>query len=161
MNPTLITIALLALFPPQDRSPFGSIRGTVISESSGEAIVNATIELSRTSNSTHTDKNGSYGLSMIAPGIYNLKFSAPGYVPLVFLELMIPPATPLGISVRLRDSKGEQGKSIAIKLSQGLDPRAGIEDKMLFYRPDSTIDYKIRIVNPDSLSATQGTIKRK
>ena len=161
MNPVLITLSLLALLPPQVQSPIASIQGTVTSESSGKAIANATVKLSHSSYVTRADTNGTYHLSDIAPYIYDVTFSAPCYIPLVFRELTIPPSTALGISVRLRDLNGEAGKSIAIEFSPGPWTRPSIKDKMSFYQPDSTIDYKIRIVNPDLQSAKRWTIKKK
>ena len=160
MKTLLISFALLAMLPTQDQRPNGTISGVITSESSGAAIANATIALSHSSFVTHTDKNGAYRLSNIPSGVYDLTISAPGYVKMVYSELMVPSSIRHVFSIKLRDDGGKPGQSIAIKLSPLPELPAITEDRMLFYQPDSTVDFKLRIVNPESKSRDSSATKR-
>ena len=127
----------------------GEIRGTVISASSGERIVHASIVLDHTSYRTFSDTNGVFRLSEIPEGIYNLTVSAPGYVRMRFEEIIVPAFTPLVLPVRLRYSPVEDSTlTITMKYAQSDRDRILTLDRMKFYQPDSTIDYKIQIVDP-------------
>ena len=142
-------VVLLALLPTQLFTQTGLIRGTVTAESSGKPIDNATITLSHSSYVAHTDAKGAYRLSTITPGIYDLTIAAPGYVRLVYKEMTVPPAVPMVLAVKMRSDGGKPGQSIAIKVSSLPDLPKISEDKMLFYEPDSTLHFKLRIVNPE------------
>ena len=125
----------------------GEIRGTMTSASTGERIVHASIVLDRTSYKTFSDTNGVFRLSEISEGIYDLTISAPGYSRMKFEGIIVPAFTPLILPVRLRDSTAGD-RTITMKYSPPIGEQALTVDRMKFYQPDSTIDYKIQIVDP-------------
>jgi hypothetical protein len=149
MNPSLLALCVVALLIPQPQTNTGRIRGTVTSEATGERIVHARIVLEQPPYVTYTDSNGVYLLSHVTPGMYRLTISAPGYAKLRFEQLIVSNIW-LQINAKLREANSAADSSIIVTFSTGSDRRAVTEDKMLFYQPDSTIDYKIRIYNPDT-----------
>jgi hypothetical protein len=144
-----IIVCFLMLMSSQERSAHGIIRGTVTSESSGMHIANASVVLEETQYKTSTDSNGVYRLSGIPDGRYNLRVSAPGYGRFKFWELTITHALPIVIDVKLKEGGRESDVSVIVKFSELGESHGSMHDKMKFYQPDSSIDYKIRIYNPE------------
>ncbi len=150
MNPPMMALVLLALISSQAQSLTGTIRGTVTSKSTGERIVHAKISLDDQLFSTYTDGNGIYRLAKIPGGVYSLTISAPGYARLTFQGLIVSQYAPLVIDAKLSDATTSSDSVIAVKFGPPPNRRSLTLDKMMFYQPDSTIDYKIRIVNPET-----------
>jgi hypothetical protein len=149
-NLSITAIAFLALLSPQPQSSTSTIRGTVTSKSTGERIVHAEVTLYPPTFTTCTDSNGVYRLAKVLAGEYSLTISAPGYARLTLQGLMVPQYTPLVIDAKLSDVATSSDSVIVVKFTSSSVERAPIQDKMKFYQPDSTIDYKIRIVNPET-----------
>ena len=148
MNPYLITLCILPFLLPQPQSDTGSIRGTVTSEATGERIVHAKVVLENPPYITYTDSNGVFLLSHVTLGMYTLTFSAPDYAKLRFERFVVPAAISFIINAKLRDANSAADSSIIVTFAPGFAKPPVPVDKMLFYQPDSTIDYKIRIYNP-------------
>ena len=147
---SIITFASLLLLSTQPQSSTGSIRGTVTSKATGERIIGAEVSLYPPPFITHTDSNGVYRLSKVLDGEYSLTIAAPGYARMTFRGLIVPLFTPMIIDARLGDSASSSDTVIVVKYETSFSgTRTPTEDKMKFYQPDSTIDYKIRIVNPE------------
>jgi hypothetical protein len=153
MDASIVILVFLSLFSFQPQSSTGTIRGTVTSKATGEPIIRVDVSLYPPPLSTHTDSNGVYRLTKVLPGEYNLTISAPGYAKMTFRGLLVPQYTPLVIDAKLRDAATSSDTVIVVKFSSSSMKQPLMEDKMMFYQPDSTIDYKIRIVNPE---ATKG-----
>jgi RHS repeat-associated protein len=58
--------------------PLGTITGLVVSQASGSPVVNATVTVSGSVNSTSTDANGRFSIQQ-PPGSYSIHVSAPGF----------------------------------------------------------------------------------
>lgn len=157
MNPTLMLLFCFALLSSEHQSSTGTIRGTVTSLSTGERIVNAKVALEGRPLSTYTDSNGLFRLANIPDGVCSLTISAQSYARLTFQGVIVPEFTPLVINAKLRDSTTSRDSVIVMKYSPVHAPQLQDEDKMMFYKPDSTIDYKIRIANPDARSNVNST----
>jgi len=67
---------------------------------------------------------------------------------MTFQGVIVPDYTPLVINAKLKDSASSRDTIIVMKYSSVHPPQLQEEDKMLFYKPDSTIDYKIIIAKP-------------
>ena len=150
MDTLSLLFMLFVTILPQDHSASGIIRGTVTSKSTGEPLAYARVVLKDPPFITSTDVNGTYRLTKVRQGIYDLTFSAPGFARLTFRGLFVL-QFPLVINVQLRDSATASDSTIVVKFGPPPKPAASSFDGMKFYQPDSTIDYKIRIFNPDSL----------
>jgi hypothetical protein len=150
MHSAILILAFLPLFSSNPQSSTSTIRGTVTSKSTGERIVHAEVSLYPPPFTTYTDSNGVYRLTKILAGEYSLTISAPGYARLTFRGLIIPLYTPLVIDAKLSDAATSSDSVIVVKFTSSSVERTVINDKMKFYQPDSTIDYKIRIVNPET-----------
>jgi hypothetical protein len=146
-------IVLFALLSPYVvcQTTTGTIRGRVTSASSGESIVHARVSIDNPPYITYTDSNGTYRLVRIRPGVYDLTVSAPGYARLMFKGLMIPEYSPMVIDPHLRGAATSSDSTIVVTFDALLKPPAPSDERMKFYQPDSTIDYKIRIVNPEHM----------
>lgn len=150
MNPAMMALVFLSLFSSGPQSSTGSIRGTVTSKSTGERIAHAEVSLYPSPFTTYTDSNGVYRLSKVPPGEYSLTVSAPGYTRLTYKGLIVPLFTYFDLDARLSDSTTSSDSVIVLKFTTSALERPTPHDKMRFYQPDSTIDYKIRIVNPEA-----------
>jgi hypothetical protein len=150
MNPAMMALVFLSLLSSGPQSSTGSIRGTVTSKSTGERIAHAEVSLYPPTFTTYTDSNGVYRLSKVLPGEYSLTVSAPGYTRLTFKGLIVPLFTHFDLDARLSDGTTSSDSVIALKFTMSTLERPTPHDKMRFYKPDSTIDYKIRIVNPET-----------
>lgn len=150
MNPAMMALVFLALFSSQPQSSTGTISGTVTSKSTGDRIVHAKVSLDNPSFSTYTDGNGVYRLAKIPGGVYSLTISAPGYARLTFQGLILSHYAKLMIDAKLGDAATSSDSVIVVKFVPPPNRRSLTLDKMMFYQPDSTIDYKIRIVNPET-----------
>lgn len=148
MNPAMMALVFLTLLTSPPQSSTGTVRGTVTSKSTGERIVHAKVSLDPLSYSTYTDGNGVYRLAKIMGGEYSLTISAPQYARLTFRGLVVPQNTSLVIDAKLGDAATSSDSVIVVKFTPPPSKRLLTDDKMKFYQPDSTIDYKIRIVNP-------------
>ena len=145
-----MALILLAFIFPHPQSSTGTIRGTVTSKSTGERIVHAKVTLYPPTFSTYTDDNGVFRLAKVLSGEYSLTISAPGYARLTFRGLLVPQYTPLVIDAKLRDAATSSDTVIVLKFTPTPGKQLLQSDKMKFYQPDSTINYKIRIVNPEA-----------
>jgi hypothetical protein len=150
MNPSIMVLVFLSLCSFQPQSSTGIIRGTVTSKATGERIVHAEVSLHPPPYSTYTDSNGVFRLTKILAGEYSLTISAPGYAKLTFRGLLVPQYTPVVLDAKLRDAATSSDSVIVVKFTSSSIRQPLMEDKMKFYQPDSTIDYKIRIVNPEA-----------
>ena len=151
---------LLTFSEVQAQSATGIIRGVITTDSSGTPIANATIALTHTPFITQTEKNGAYQLRGIPPGVYQLKITAPGYNGWLFDELMVPKSIPLVFSLRLKGNGGGSGIINTLRLRPIPSIPQITEDRMLFYQPDSSIDFKLRIVNPEKSLDSSVTRKK-
>jgi len=149
MNPAILALVLLGFVASDPQSSTGIIRGTVTSKSTGERIAHAEVSLYPPTFTTYTDSNGVFRLAKVLAGEYSLTISAPGHARLTFRGLIIPQFTPLVLDVRLSEI-GSPDSIIVMKYTTSTLGRTEPHDKMRYYQPDSTIDYKIRIVNPEA-----------
>lgn len=149
MNFAPMALVCILLVSSQPQSPTATIRGTVTSKATGERIADAEITLSPPPYSTRSNNNGVYRLSKILPGEYSLTISAPGYARMTFRGILVPQYTPLVLDAKLRDAATFSDSVVTIKITTSDLGRSQPGEKMMFYQPDSTIDYKIRIVNPE------------
>ena len=147
MKVLFISLMLLAYSQVQAQTATGVIRGVITTDSSGSPIANVTIALTHTSFVTQTDKNGVYRLTGIPPGIYQLKITAPGYSGWLFDEVVVAENIPLVFSLKL---KGDPHILNTFRLRPPPTIPQLKEDRILIYQPDSTIDFKLRIVNPEA-----------
>ena len=160
MSPSIIAVISLAFLFSQPQSSTGTIRGTVTSKTTRERIAHAEVSLYPPPYTTYSDGNGVYGFAKVPGGQYSLTISAPGYARLTFRGLIVPLYTPLVIDARLGDRATSSDSVIVMKYESSFSgQRAPTEDKMKFYQPDSTIDYKIRIVNPERDTKAKGGFK--
>ncbi|HTY39413.1 MAG TPA: carboxypeptidase-like regulatory domain-containing protein [Bacteroidota bacterium] len=153
MNLLVVCLSLTLFCPSDPQTARGIVRGTVTAQATGERIVNAEVTLSPPTYVTHSDTNGTYRITNIPDGMYNLSISAPGYARLTFRGLIVPFFSPLVIDARLRDAASSRDSVIVVKFDASAMGRSQLVDKMMFYQPDSTIDYKIRIVDPTRKTA--------
>jgi hypothetical protein len=167
MNPAIMALALLGFFASEPQSSTGTIRGTVTSKSTGDRIARAEVSLYPPTFTTYTDSNGVFRLPKVLAGEYSLTISAPGHARLTFRGLVVPQFTPLVLDARLSEP-GSPDSVIVMKYTTSNLGHGELHDKMMFYVPDSTIDYKIRIVNPEarpkgprSFSIPDSLLKRK
>jgi hypothetical protein len=144
-----LSIFILALSQIKAQPATGVINGVIRTDSSASPIANATIALEHTSYIAHTDKEGAYRLSRILPGVYQLRISAPGYRTMLYDNLTVPRNLHLNFSIKLKGDEGMPNTVSTMRLGPLPDPPPLKEDPMLFYQPDSTIDFKLRIVNPE------------
>ena len=150
MNAAILGFLFLASLSAQPQSAPGTIRGTVTSRSTGERIVHAEVSLYPPTFTTYSVSNGVYRLKRIPAGEYSLTISAPGYARMTFRGLLVPQYTPLVLDAKLRDAATSSDSAVVVKVTTSSLGRPVPEDKMMFYQPDSTVDYKIRIANPAS-----------
>ncbi len=143
-----MALMFLSLLVSRPQSSTSIIRGTVTSRATGERIANAEITLYPPPYSTHSDSNGVYRLAKVLDGEYSLAISAPGYARLTFQGLTFPLFAPLVIDAKLHPPGISSDSIVVMKFTTSTPERPQVTDKMRFYQPDSTIDYKIRIVNP-------------
>lgn len=133
-------ILFLAVSFPQ--TPTGTISGRVTDQDTGDPLMAARIILWNTEFKTLTTEDGSFMLKRVPVGTYELRVSAEEHVPVIYKD----------ITVR-SDS--------VVQLTIGLLKVPPYDPKMKFYRPDSTIDYKIRIYNPEEhQGAAPDSLKR-
>ena len=134
----------------------GVIFGVIRTDSSGSPIANARIALEHTSFVTLTNKDGAYRLSGVPAGVYQLRISAPGYRAMLYDNLTIIPGIRLDFSIKLRMDEGRPNIVGTMRLAPLPNAPRLKEDPILIYQPDSTIDFKLRIVNPEkSRDSTQ------
>ena len=144
-----LSIFLLAFSQIKAQPATGVMIGVIKTDSSGSPIANATIALEHTSYIAHTDKEGAYALTGILPGVYQLRISAPGYRSMLYDNLMIIPNLRLNFSIKLNSDEGRPNIVGTMRLAPLPAYPSLKEDPMLIYQPDSTIDFKLRIVNPE------------
>lgn len=149
MNPSILALVLLPLLASQPQSATSTIRGTVTSRATGERIANAEITLYPPPYSTHSDSNGVYRLTKILEGEYSLTIFAPGYARQTFRGLIVPQYMPLVIDAKLHAPGKSSDSIVVMRFTTSTLERTRVMDKMRFYQPDNTIDYKIRSVNPE------------
>ncbi len=142
-----ITLILLAFSQSQAQPASGVISGVITSGSSGLPVANATVTLTNTSFLAHTDTNGFYRLSNIPSGVYELRVSAAGFMRMICYDLTVTKSVPVVVPIKL--SPGSQSGDITSTMRL-VQPQV-TEDRMLFYQPDSTIDFKLKIVNPEAI----------
>jgi hypothetical protein len=143
------SIFILALSQIKAQPASGVIFGVIRTDSSGSPIANATIALGHTSYIAYTDKKGAYRLSHIPPGVYQLRISAPGYRAMLYDNLTVISDLRLDFSIKLKGDEGQPNLVGTIRLRPLPAAPRPKENPMLFYRPDSTVDFKLRIVNPE------------
>jgi hypothetical protein len=138
------------------QSATGVIFGEIRTDSSGSPIANARIALEHTSFVTLTNKDGAYRLPGVPTGVYQLRISAPGYRAMLYDNLTIIPGIRLDFSIKLRVVEGRPNIVGTMRLAPLPKAPRLKEDPILIYQPDSTIDFKLRIVNPEkSRDSTQ------
>ncbi len=153
-----VMLYLCAVLLGEPQSVSSTIRGTVTAEATGQRIAHAKIAVDRSLCVTVSDSNGVYRFQRVPTGIHTLVISAPGFADLTFEKLMVPPTGQLVIHARLRDRSGGPSKGIIAEFAAPGE-WSSMSDKMLFYQPDSTIDYRIRIVNPQAPVRRSGLMR--
>ena len=144
-----VTLIFLTFSQVVAQPTTGIIKGVISTDSSGSPIVGATIALEQTSHRAHTNKDGAYQLTGIPPGRYVLSISAPGYRGWRYQNLTVLESLRLNFSIKLKSDEGSPQVISTMRLAPIAPPPALSEDRMLFYQPDSTIAFKLRIVNPE------------
>ena len=143
MKPFFISIFILAFSHVQAQPATGVISGVVTSRSTGVPIPGARITLTHTLVLAHTDTNGAFRLSNIPTGVYELRVSAAGYLKMVCYDLAVAETFPAVVPIKL-----ETGYDSTVTTTMRITTPREIKDRALYYRPDSTIDYKLIIVDP-------------
>lgn len=67
----------------------GSIQGTVVSESSGEALFAVNVRVLETQSGTHTDFDGKFKIENLDTGLYTLQFSYIGFENLIIENVRV------------------------------------------------------------------------
>src|SRR5919106_4726258 len=94
-------LAWIAVVAAASGPVLGSVRGTIRSEGTGEAIAGVQVSVESTSAVTLSDTTGSYALGALPPGRHLLRFSQFGYHDLI-VEVTVPDGGNLELDVRLR-----------------------------------------------------------
>jgi hypothetical protein len=160
MKSSFIVVLLLTFSLVLAQSQTGTIRGVITADSAGTPIAGATVELTHTLFVTQTDKNGSCHLKGLPQGIYQLKITAPGYDGWLFDEVTVPKSIPLVFSLRLKGNGGGSGIINTPRLRPLSSLPQPTEDRMLFYQPDSSVDFKLRMVNPEKSMESRAPRKK-
>ena len=160
MKVLFISLMSLAYCQVQAQQGTGVISGVITSDSSGAPITNATIALTNTAFVTHTDQKGAYRLAKIPAGVYELRISASGFRGMLYEDLTVPNGIHHVFSIRLRSDVGNSHIFSTTRLGP-LPPAPSIkEDRILIYQPDSTMDFKLKIVNPEKSVDSSGTRRK-
>jgi hypothetical protein len=101
------------------------------------------VTLAHTSFIAHTDSSGTFRLYDIPAGVYELRVSASGFTKLVCYDLVVPENAPVVVPIKL-----DAGYDSTITSTMRIASPPEIKDRILYYRPDSTIDFKLRTVDP-------------
>ena len=88
VNRFLLLIIFLVVLPRIGYSQNGTIRGTIIEESSGEPVYGVTVLVVGTSNGTTTDFDGKFDLSL-SEGEYDLRITYVSYRPIVIEDIEV------------------------------------------------------------------------
>ena len=143
MKVICIPILLLALSQVHAQPTARTISGLITSRSAGTPIPNAMVTLAHTSFIAHTDSSGTFRLYDIPAGVYELRVSASGFTKLVCYDLVVPENAPVVVPIKL-----DAGYDSTITSTMRIASPPEIKDRILYYRPDSTIDFKLRTVDP-------------
>lgn len=139
----LFVLALLLPLQSQTLSPKCSLTGRILDLSSSQPIIGATVSLLTTQFGAATDAHGRFTVSNLPAGIYKVKIAYIGFHTIVLDSVSVVPGSPTNIELNLRPQTSVQDVvTIVVR-----EP----DFKMNYVRPDSTIDFRIRIFNPNKL----------
>src|SRR5580700_6635038 len=75
-------LAFLCAVPVSAQTPAGSIAGLVVDQVNGLSVAGATVTLylgDAVAASAKSDRHGAFAFETVAPGVYSVAISAPGY----------------------------------------------------------------------------------
>ncbi len=100
-------LSLILFIPFIASAQTGSIKGKIISTSSGLALPNATLTLIEKSKSTAADQNGNFSFSKLAPGSYSIKCTYSGFLEKVIYEIIVRDGDNTSITISLDEKTSE------------------------------------------------------
>ena len=124
ISPIFIFVLLVYL------QPNGSIRGTFVDAATKKGLRSGKITISGSSRSTFSNEQGEFRLEHLPPGRYSLMATLQGYAPVFIKDVQV------------------QSDSVTIVVIPTFVLKHN-EPKIKIYRPDSSINYKMRIFNPE------------
>ncbi|MFN0158166.1 MAG: TonB-dependent receptor [Bacteroidota bacterium] len=86
------------------QSPPGSIRGAIVSESTGEPVVGANIVVLNTNLGATADADGRLVITGVPVGTYQLRVSGVGSKPVVVADVVVAIGRPIDLVVRLEEA---------------------------------------------------------
>ena len=85
----LILVFSILLFELPSFSQMGSIEGKVSDKKNGEEVIGATVSIDKTTIGISTSFDGTYKLSRLTPGKYNIRISFISYNPVIFENIEV------------------------------------------------------------------------
>jgi outer membrane receptor protein involved in Fe transport len=98
-----LALGLVLSLGIQAQTATGSLTGSILDASNGEALIGASIVLVGTYNGTSADVNGNYVISNIKPGDYQVKVQFIGYETKLYNEISIKAGETRTLDVKLRE----------------------------------------------------------
>lgn len=90
----------------------GTIRGTVTNAINKEPIAYTVIGIEGTTIGTSTDENGTYTLSGLQPGIYNIKANFIGYKPVTIYEIQVGNVNTTFVNIQMEEMSVEMQEAV-------------------------------------------------
>lgn len=81
----------------------GTVRGVIIDDITGEALIGATAVIDGTTTGSATDFEGSYTIAGLEPGNYTLKFSYVSYQVKIVTDVAVKPGEVTSLNIRLAE----------------------------------------------------------
>ncbi len=130
-----------------------SISGVIVDESSGQAIEDAHIDLVNVPRETTSSENGSYELSRIMPGDYDLVIEADGFV-MRELSVELSPSEDKQLQLDLKPSPTigvivDTTSSSAVSLEEYLSERGYLVEHFFYDETDQLSEVDVVIANSD------------
>lgn len=109
------------------QTPGQTLRGNVTDADTGKPLVGATVSLlsAMQPEGTNTNESGSYSITSIAVGRYQVQFSHLGFAPLTIAEVLVESGRETVLNVQLRE-KANELKEVVVKASTNAQSTAPI-----------------------------------
>jgi hypothetical protein len=111
-----VLLALLFAPLPAEETP-GSIQGKIVDGLDRCPIAGARVEIVGAALSALTDDGGVFRISNVPAGTYRLKFSLPGYVPMVKTDVIVWPKRATHVEAALEAQKPDIRETVEVTAS--------------------------------------------
>ncbi|RKX22745.1 MAG: hypothetical protein DRP35_01210 [Candidatus Zixiibacteriota bacterium] len=142
----LLTFLLLVAIPGMVFAGPGQIKGKVTDESSGEAVIGASVFIVGTALGAQTDFNGEYIIRQVEPGTYVIRVTHIDYNSVDITEVDVKPDLSFDVSPKLKQKVSELDVKITVTAERDIidkfevSNQVNISKEEISHRPVTTVD---------------------